>query len=87
MSIHLLCMQLPTVEMMLFSLQSLGLLLSLSIAICNEANSVDDGLGDIPAEILNLLLSPGIQISQMNISLTVSFGLINYFVASVMESF
>ena len=73
--------------MMLFSLQSLGLLLALSIAVCNAANSVDDGLGDIPAEILNLLLSPGIQISQMNISLTVSFGLINYFVASVMESF
>ena len=80
-------MQLPTVEMMLFSLQSLGLLLALSIAVCNAANSVDDGLDDIPAEILNLLLSPGIQISQMNISLTVSFGLINYFVASVMESF
>ena len=80
-------MQLPTVEMMLFSLQSLGLLLALSIAVCNAANSVDDVLGDIPAEILNLLLSPGIQISQMNISLTVSFGLINYFVASVMESF
>ena len=80
-------MQLPTVEVMLFSLQSLGLLLALSIAVCNAANSVDDGLGDIPAEILNLLLSPGIQISQMNISLTVSFGLINYFVASVMESF
>ena len=34
--------------------------------------SSDDGIGDIPAYILKLLVSPGVQITQFNVSSTVS---------------
>ncbi|KAL5519946.1 hypothetical protein ACEPAG_1606 [Sanghuangporus baumii] len=41
------------------------------------APSSDLGIGDIPAAILNLLLSPGLQVSQLNIDMSVLTLLLN----------
>ncbi|KAI5121390.1 hypothetical protein M0805_003162 [Coniferiporia weirii] len=61
------------------SLLSLILLFFVT-TICHypvQANPSPDGIGDIPAEILNLLLSIGVQVTQFNISLSVTSLLLN----------